>query len=45
MNKTIQEAKNLFSSILCLRVEGIEFYSATEILDSIAEEAKKVKNE
>lgn len=41
MDKTIEDLKDLFSSIICLRVEGIEFYPATEILDSITRTAKK----
>jgi len=39
--KAIEEAKNLFDSILCLRSEGIEFYTSTQILDAIEKEAKK----
>ena len=39
--KTVEECKNLFESITCLRAEGVEFYSATEILDSICREAMK----
>ena len=41
MRKTIEEAKQLFESITCLRVEGVEFFSSREILDSICKESMK----
>ncbi|KPK01869.1 MAG: hypothetical protein AMK71_04165 [Nitrospira bacterium SG8_35_4] len=41
MRDTIEKAKNLFGSIICLRAEGIEFFSQKEILDSIMKEACK----
>lgn len=42
--KQWEQAKKLFESILCLRVEGIEFFSSTEILDAIQGEATKGYN-
>ncbi|OEU68467.1 MAG: hypothetical protein BBJ57_07255 [Desulfobacterales bacterium PC51MH44] len=39
--KIVEECKNLFESITCLRVEGVEFFSQKEILDSICREATK----
>jgi len=44
MRKTIEEAKKLFESIICLRAEGVEFFSSREILDSIYKEAMKGYN-
>ncbi len=43
MNETkiVEECKNLFESITCLRVEGVEFFSQKKILDSICREATK----
>ena len=41
MDKTVEKAKALFDSIICLRVEGVEFYTSTEILEAILTEAKK----
>jgi hypothetical protein len=38
------KAKEMFSSIMCLRVEGTEFFPASQILDSILDEAKKGYN-
>ena len=39
MYKTVKDAKDLFESITSLRVEGTEFYKASEILDAILREA------
>ena len=39
--KKLAEAKDLFDSIICLGVEGVEFYPAAKILDSVLNEAKK----
>ena len=41
MYKTVKDAKDLFESITCLRVEGTEFYKDSEILDAILREAAK----
>ena len=41
MTQPLEQAKDLFDSIICLRVEGIEFFNASEILDSILREATK----
>ncbi len=39
--KIVEECKNLFESITCLRVEGVKFFTQKEILDSICREAMK----
>lgn len=42
MNKTeIEEIKNIFDSIICFCVEGVEFMGRTELALKISEEAAK----
>jgi len=39
MKKSLVEAKKMFNSILCLAVEGIEFYKTSDLLNAIRGEA------
>jgi hypothetical protein len=39
--RKFKELKDLFESITCHRVEGVEFFSTTEILDAIYKDAMK----
>ena len=39
MTKALEKTRDIFSSITCLRAEGVEFFTQSEILDSISRRA------
>ena len=39
MTEALEKAKDIFSSITCLRAEDVEFFTQSEILDSISRRA------
>ncbi len=41
LKKALVDSRNLFSSITCLRAEGVEFYPSNQILDAIEKEASR----
>ena len=44
MKEALDKAKELFSGIICHRVEGTEFFGTSEILDAICKEATEGYN-